>query len=328
MNNTETRLAVNEAASLIRSHRDIYLATHIRPDGDALGSLLALALALEAAGHRVARLCTYPAPSDYRFLAGAELISATPPEWPGQLGVVVDSDGLNRIGDLEPVFAALPRLIDIDHHATEKSFGDVRMVDSSVAATAELVYELLLALGAEITPQIATGLYTAILTDTGRFAFSNTSARALALAATLVRAGADPASVASMVYFRRSSAAVRLMGVALSRLTRHLDGRVISSALQLRDFAETGAVHMDTEGIIDQIRAVGGPQVAMLFVETEGGETRVSLRSDGEPDVSKIALRFDGGGHRAAAGCTIKGRPEEARELVLTAARELFGLSG
>lgn len=286
--------------------------------------MLGLALALEAAGHRVARLCTYPAPEDYRFLPGADLISATPPEWPADLGIVVDSDGLRRVGDLEPVFAALPQLLDIDHHATEQSFGQVRVVDPLSAATSEIIYELLRAMGAELTPQIATCLYTGILTDTGRYAFSNTTARSHAISAALVQAGADPAGISKLVYFQRSAAAIRLMGVALSRLTLHFDGKVISALLRLSDFAETGAVHMDTEGIIDQIRTVGGPRIAVLFVETEGGEVRVSLRSDTEPDVSQIAVRFAGGGHRAAAGCTIKGTPEEAERLVLAAARAML----
>jgi len=326
MSNTKTSPDLEQTIRLIQSHRDIYLATHLRPDGDALGSMLGLALALEAGGHRVARLCTYPAPSDYRFLSGADLISATPPEWPVELGIVLDSDGIGRIGDLEPVFAALPQLVDIDHHATGNSFGHVRVVAPASAATAEIIYDLLPAMGAQLTPDIATCLYTALLTDTGRFAYSNTTERSLVIAAALVRAGADPSYVAKMVYFQRSPAAVRLMGVALARLGLHFDGQVVSSTLGLQDFAEVGAVHMDTEGIIDQIRTVGGPRIAVLLVETEGGEVRVSLRSDAEPDVSQIALRFGGGGHRAAAGCTIKGTPAETRDLVLAAAKELFGL--
>jgi len=326
MSNTKTSPGLEQTIRLIQSHRDIYLATHIRPDGDALGSMLGLALALEAGGHRVARLCTYPAPSDYRFLPGADLIFATPPEWPAELGIVVDSDGITRIGDLESAFTALPQLIDIDHHATGNSFGHVQVVDPASAATAEIIYDLLREMGAELTPDIATCLYTALLTDTGRFAFSNTTERSFAITAELVRAGADPFYVAKMVYFQRSPAAVRLMGVALSRLALHLDGQVVSSILSLQDFAEVGAVHMDTEGMIDQIRTVGGPLIAVLLVEAEGGEVRVSLRSDAEPDVSQIALRFGGGGHRAAAGCTIKGTLEETRDLVLAAAGELFGL--
>jgi bifunctional oligoribonuclease and PAP phosphatase NrnA len=323
MSTTTPRLTLTPAIRLIQSSRDVYLATHIRPDGDALGSLLGLALALEATGHRVARLCSFPVPPDYDYLPGAELVTATPPEWPAELGIVVDTDGLARVGEpLVPVFESLPHLIDIDHHATEKSFGEVRLVDSGAAATAEVVYDVVRALSAEVTPEIATCFYTALLTDTGRFAFTNTDARAFQVAADLAAAGADPAAISTAIYFRRSFAAVRLMGVTLGRMQLHLEGQAISSLVHLQDFVETGAVASDTEGIIDHVRAVHGPRVSLLLVENEGGEMRVSLRSDGTPNVSRIALRFGGGGHAAAAGCTVPGPPEEARQAVLAAVHE------
>jgi phosphoesterase RecJ-like protein len=321
-------LAQRQAVTLIQSSKRIYLATHIRPDGDALGSMLALALALEAAGHRVAPLCADPVPKDYHSLPAAARVSATPPDWPADLGLVVDCDGLRRVGSLQDTFAALPHLIDIDHHATEQFFGDVQLIDSGAAATAEIVYGLLPPLGAPLTPEIATCLYAAIFTDTGRFCFSNTTAQSLAISAELVRAGANPAAVATQVYFQRSFEAVRLLGVALARLALHHEGRAISSVLYLQDFADTGAQHEDTEGVIDHIRSVGGPEVAAMFTEIEGGETRVSLRSGGRPDISRIAVQFGGGGHAPAAGCTLQATPEEARARVLAAVGEALQAEG
>ncbi len=317
MSNPKVSQALPQAVALIRSSKRIYLATHIRPDGDALGSLLGLALALEAEGRQVARLSAHAAPDYCAFLPGAELLSSNPPDWPADLGIAVDCDGLARVGPLMDTFSALPHLIDIDHHATEQSFGEVRVIDPTAAATAEIVYELLQMMQATITPEVATCLYAGILTDTGRFSFSNTDERALAIAAELVHAGADPSFIASQSYFQRSYASVKLLGLALSRLAQHLDGQVVSSVLHLPDFAETGAEQDDTEGIIDQIRTVRGPVVAGLFVEVEPGETRVSLRSSGIPNVSRVAVRFGGGGHAAAAGCTVKAPPEPAREQVL-----------
>ncbi len=317
--NTKISLAVSQAIALIRNSHRIYLATHVRPDGDALGSLLGLALALEAGGWPVARLCQHPCPENYCFLPGAQLLSSQAPEWPADLGIAVDCDGLKRVGSLEPTFEALPHLIDIDHHATEQSFGEVRLVDPTAAATAEIVYELILALGLSITPEIAICLYAGVLTDTGRFSFSNTTPRSFAVAAELVAHGANPAQTADRIYFQRSYESVRLLGLALERLRLDQDGKIISAVLGAEDFTATGALQADTEGIIDGIRMVGGPVVAAFFTQTENGETRVSLRSNGRPDVSRVALQFGGGGHAPAAGCTLQLDPEIAREQVIAA---------
>ena len=264
MNNTKLSLAMSQAVALIRNSERIYLATHLRPDGDALGSLLGLALALESGGRRVARLCMHPCPTNYCFLPGAEQLSSHPPEWPAEAGITVDCDGLKRVGSLTETFSALPHLIDIDHHATEQSFGEVRVVHPTAAAAAELVYQLVLELGTPITPDLATCLYAGILTDTGRFSFSNTTPRSFAIAAELVAHGANPAVIADQIYFQRSYASARLLGVALSQAQVHFEGRVISAVLEAQDFERTGAEQADTEGIIDRLRMVGGPLVAAL----------------------------------------------------------------
>jgi len=329
MGKRKISLALGQAVRLIRRSERIYLATHLRPDGDALGSLLGLALALEAGGHRVARLCQHPCPENYCFLPGAAQLSPRPPDWPADLGVVLDCDGLSRVGSLTDALGALPHLIDIDHHATGQSFGEVRVVDASAAATSEIVYQLLLALHGPLTPDIATCLYAGVLTDTGRFSFTNTTPRSFSVAAEMIAHGADPALVANRIYFQRSYASARLLGAALARLELHCEGRVITSVLRLQDFADTGALQADTEGIIDRIRAVGGPLVAALFTQSEPTETRVSLRSNGQPDVSRIALQFGGGGHAPAAGCTLETDPDTARQRLLAAiARALQEVAG
>jgi phosphoesterase RecJ-like protein len=318
----------NRAARLIQSSDAILIGTHIRPDGDALGSLLGLALALEKAGKRVARLCADPVPPVYSFLPGSDRVSDQPPRRPAQLGIAVDCDGIARLGPLETTFAALPHLLDIDHHATNRSFGEVRLTDPSAAACSEMVYHLIGQLGLPLDQETAICLYTGVITDTGRFCYANTTADTFRVAGELVRAGAAAHAIARKVYGERSLAATHLLGVALSRLTSELNGEVVSAWLTLSDFAETGAVSADTEGIIDHLRAIGGPRVALLLVEMEGGQVRVSLRSDGSVDVSDVAYGFGGGGHAAAAGCTCEGTMGEVRRQVLAALEQsLVGAS-
>lgn len=311
--------AMARVIARIEASKDVYLGTHIRPDGDALGSLLALRLVLQAKGKRVAALCADPPPDNYRFLPGADCISRTPPSWAADLGLVVDCDGRSRLDSLEPAFAALPHLIDLDHHHTDHAFGSERLIDSRAGATAEIVYRLLRTMKMEFTEPIATCLYAAILTDTGRFCFGNATAQSLRIASRLVDAGANPHQIARRIYEERSMEATHLLGRALSRLSYDLDGQVVSATLTRQDFAETGASPSDTEGIIDHLRAIGGPRIALLLVEPQNGAVRASLRSDGSVDVSEIALRFGGGGHLMAAGCAVTGTAEQVRTDILEA---------
>jgi len=319
MRKTSAARMLNRASELIRESSSFYLASHIRPDGDALGSLLGLALALENSGRRVAALLPDAVPANYRFLPGADRIRHQPPGWRADVGIVVDCDGLSRIGPLEPAFSSLPHLIDIDHHQTERLFGEVQIIDPGAAASGEMVYHLLRRLDLPVDAEIATCLYAAILTDTGRFCFGNTTASALRVAAELVKAGAQPQPIARRIYERRSIAATHLLGVALSRLSSELDGHVVTATLTRQDFLETGAAPSDTEGIIGHLRAIGGPRVALLFVQPDHDGVRVSLRSDGSVDVSEIALQFGGGGHAMAAGCTVAGTADEVRKRILGA---------
>lgn len=328
MNTTTMTRARERAIALIRTSSTVYVGTHIRPDGDALGCLLGLSLALEAQGKRVARLCADPAPDNYRFLPTADRLSSQPPEWAADLGIVVDCDGLARLGPLAAAFESLPHVIDLDHHGTDQTFGEVRLVDSSAGAAAEIVYDLVKSLGATVDPEIATCLYAGVLTDTGRFSYANTTARSLHAAAELAAAGAIPNDIARRIYEERSVAATHLLGTALARLSPNHDPEIVSSMLTRGDFAETGAEPSDTDGIIDHLRAIGGRRVAMLFVEADGEQVRVSLRSDGSVDVSEIALSFGGGGHAMAAGCTLEGSGEQVREKVLAAVRRALSQSG
>jgi phosphoesterase RecJ-like protein len=308
---------IQKIASLVRRHNSCLLLTHINPDGDALGSLLGLTLGLESLGIRCFPVCADPVPGIYRFLPGAQRIRAAPPPQPSTLAVAVDADGLGRVGRLGAELERVCTMIDIDHHATEKAFGDVQWVDPKAAATGEMVYRLLGEMKVVISPDIATCLYTAILTDTGRFCYSNTTPRALQISARLVRAGAAPPLIYREVYESKSFSASRLLGLALGRLRQAQDGRVTFSSLTQEDFRATGSTSDETEGIIDYLRAVREARAAALFVELADGTIRVSMRSRGAMDVGEVAVRFGGGGHVNAAGCTVPGPLEAAQERVL-----------
>jgi phosphoesterase RecJ-like protein len=310
---------IQTIADLIRRHNSCLLLTHVNPDGDALGSLLGLALGLESIGIRTFPVCADPVPEVYDFLPGADRVRSDLPAQLPMLGVSVDADGVGRVGKFGPDLERLCALIDIDHHATEKAFGSVQWVDPRAGATGELVYRLLRGLEVALTPDMATCLYTAIITDTGRFCYSNTTPRVLRVAADLVRAGASPPQIYREVYESKSFSASRLLGLALGRLRQADTDRVVYSALTQEDFRAAGSAPEETEGIIDHLRAVREAYAAALFVELPDGAVRVSMRSRGAVDVGEVALRFGGGGHVNASGCTVPGPLAEAQRLVLSA---------
>jgi len=305
------------------------VSTHVNPEGDAIGSLLALTLGLESLGMTVYPVLAEPLPPLYAFLPGAERLTTTLPSTLPDLGIAVDCDGSGRLGSLEPAFLGLPELVDIDHHASGRRFGTAHWVDPRAAAAGELVESLLRGLGVRFTPDMAQNLYAAIYTDTGRFSYSNTGPRALNAAARMVRAGAQPVLIFRNLYESRPPAAVRLQGEALRTLQLTDDGLVAWAVLTREAFAAAGAERTDTEGIIEAVRTVRGIEVGILFAEQADGTIRASLRSRGRVDVARLALAFGGGGHPRAAGCTLPGPlPEATARLVGAAHRALQGEPG
>jgi phosphoesterase RecJ-like protein len=310
---------IQPIADLIRQHRSCLLLTHVTPDGDGLGSMLGLALGIESIGLRPLPVCADPVPAIYRFLPGAERITHALPSQPPMLAVSVDADGLGRLGRLAADLERSCAIIDIDHHATEKGFGELRWIEPRAAATGEMIYRLLRVMGIALSADIAACLYTAIVTDTGRFCYANTTPRALRIAAELVRAGANPPTIYREVYESKSFSASKLLGLALGRLRQADDGRVTFSQLTQQDFRRAGSTSDETEGIIDHLRAVREARAAALFVELPDGAIRVSMRSRGAVDVGEVALRFGGGGHVNAAGCTVPGPMSAAQRRLLGA---------
>jgi len=282
------------------------IACHENPDGDAIGSVLALSLALMQMDKQVQALCPDPVPQRYRFLPHWELVSTAAPARPPEVGIALDCDGSGRLRTMESVICGADVVVDIDHHVSEHVFGDLVLVDPDAPATCEIILNLLHDLPVRLTESIATCLFCGLGTDTGFFRFQNTSARAFKAAAVLVEAGAVPSVIAQQAYVSKSPSALALLGRALAGIRCLADGTIAVATLSRRDFEETGAAPEETEGIIDHLKACEGVRVAMLLSEQMSSDgVRCSLRATDETDVGAIAESHGGGGHRAAAGCTL-----------------------
>ena len=295
-------------AAALRAHERFLITTHENPDGDALGSLLAMKLALEQLGKDVALYLAGPAPipQEYAFMALDELRRELPDDAAERVLVAVDCANETRLGPDPEILMSAPLVIDIDHHHDNTRFGDVNLIVAEASSTGEVLRDLFRELGVELTPAIAEALYIALVTDTGRFQYTNTTPKALRLAAELVEAGANIHRVFQGVYESVQFAKLKLLARALERARVFNGGRIVVSHLLRDDFAEVGAAEPYSEGIIDYLRAVEGADMAVLIREpprSDGPRRRVSLRSSiDELDVSAIARKWGGGGHRQAAG--------------------------
>ncbi|MDR0434422.1 MAG: bifunctional oligoribonuclease/PAP phosphatase NrnA [Gracilibacteraceae bacterium] len=316
------RGAASAIINLLTQAEAALIVSHVAPDGDTLGSALALAWALEARGTAVTCFDAEEPPANLRFLPGAErIVHALPPVLP-PLVVFIDCAEARRAGSLlRPELLRDKVTVNIDHHVSNNLYADWNYVDTRAAATGEIIYGLLRRLGPVRDERTALCLYTAIVTDTGRFSFSNTTARSLRVAAAL-RPYVDVAALNEMIYERRSLAQARLLERALSRLTFPADGRVVLVALSLADYAETGAELNMSESVINYIRAFQGVEAAVLLKESEPGLVKVSMRSNGPTDVNRVAASFHGGGHKRAAGCVCRGDLRTVTKNVLAALKE------
>ena len=293
----------------LRAADKLLLTTHENPDGDALGSLLAMDAILKQLGKDTLMYMSpdeFPLPWEYRGLHFEGLIGSPPHDLAERTIVFLDCGNIDRM----PVdFLQVDGLhiLNIDHHHDNTRFGTVNLVNSSASSTAEMVWRLSKELGAEITPEIAKALYVGLVTDTGRFMYENTTPVAHEMAAELIAAGVEPHKVYRELYedlpFRR----LQLLQRALASVERHDDGAMTVAHLTKGDYEETGALETDSEGVVDHMRAVEGTRVAVLvrelLADDREGMRKVSLRAtDGTIDVSRIARAFSGGGHPQAAG--------------------------
>ena len=299
-------------------HKQRFLLTsHARPDGDAVGSLLALYQVLLQRGKQAVPVLGDPVPLLYKGLPFADCIRHTSTvQEDYETAIVLECDSLQRthITGLDHLF-----VINIDHHSTGKDFAQMNWIDPAACAVGEMVYRLALASGAKITPQIATCLYTAVLTDTGSFSYAGINDRTFELAQQLVRFGADPVQIAQSIYFSSPTSKMRLLGYALNNL--HREGELAWMYVTQHDVERSGGIEEDLEGIVNYALGIAGVEVAAFFRELPSQRFRVSLRSKGAVDVAQIAEIFGGGGHKCASGFSIDGPLSVAANRVLAHVR-------
>ena len=310
------------------SHDRFLVVTHENPDGDALGSLLGAALGLRALGKDVVMFLSgdAPLPGEYGFLALGDLRRHLPDDIESRTVLALDCANESRIGPAPGLLERAASVINVDHHHDNDRFGDLNLIVADASSTAEIVRDLLAELDVDLTPDIAEALYVALVTDTGRFQYANTTPKSLRLAAELVEAGADVHAIFKHVYETVQFAKLKLLARALDRAELFEDGRLVVSYLLREDFAEAAAEEPYSEGIIDYLRQVEGTEMVALIREPprdDGPAHRVSLRSSrDEVDVSAIARKAGGGGHRQAAGFSTEQPVDEVidflhREFVL-----------
>lgn len=309
----------SRVAEALLAARSVVVCAHVNPDGDAIGAVLALTLALRERGiDAVPTLAdTRDAPSTYSFLGGFELYRPNSELAAPDVFVALDTPAWARLGTAEPMARAAGSVIVIDHHCDDACFGALNLVDAEAPSTTSIVWRLLPELGVEPTPAIAAACYAGLMTDTGRFSYGNTTPRALRDAADMIEAGADARRLFTKVYESRTAPALALLGRVLSRITLANNNRVVYSWIAATDLAETGARAEETENIVDIVRQTGRVDAVVIFKQEVSG-VKVSLRAKCPTlDVGAIARSLGGGGHFAAAGATVEMPLDQAIAAVL-----------
>lgn len=295
--------------------RRVLVTSHENPDGDAVGSLLAVGLALEKQHKDVTFFNASPIPAVYRFLPSVGRITATIDAAEAfDTAVILDCGDLERVGPAAALIGKIPVVVNIDHHITNTGFGTVRCVDPTACATAELVYHLLVAMKTPIEKEIATLIYTGILTDTGSFRFANTNRNAFAVCLKMADLGVRPHEVARHVYGTYSLGRIKLLNLALDSIEITGNGKLSIMTVTRKMLRQTGTQPEDADGLINYARRIEAVRVAALIQELQNGNGavskrqryHVSLRSDGSFDVAAVAVSFGGGGHQNAAGFRIE----------------------
>src|SRR6266550_1195909 len=310
-----------EIGQILRDHQRFAILGHVRPDGDALGSQLALALSLQALGKEVRVWNEDGMLEKYSFLPRAELLTK-PPSTPEDFDVAIALDTAiqNRLGTALVAIRSSKIWINIDHHPSNPGYGDVAHIDSSAPATAEIVFHLIKSQGLPFNRDIAENLYAAISTDTGSFQYPQTSAHTFEIAAELVCTGIDVGRLSQQLYEKYPRRRVELLRELLRTMRFERDGRVARFGLTLKTTAELQVLPEDNEGLIDHLRAIRGVIVAVFFEELADGKVRVSMRSKSDTvDVCAICQKFGGGGHALAAGARVRGTLPEVENKVLEA---------
>ncbi|MGC2353857.1 MAG: bifunctional oligoribonuclease/PAP phosphatase NrnA [Candidatus Udaeobacter sp.] len=322
-----TASTFNEIGQVLRDHQRFAILSHVRPDGDALGSQLALALSLQQLGKNVRVWNEDGMLEKYSFLPRAELLTKPPSTAEDvDVAIALDTAIQNRLGTAFAAIRSAKIWINIDHHQTNPGYGDLVIVDPSAPATGEIIFSLIKSQGLPLNHDIAENLYAAISTDTGSFQYPKTSARTFEIAAELVRVGGlDVGQISQQLYENYPRRRLELLRELLRTTRFEFGDQAATFSLTLKTAADLAVLPEDNEGLIDYLRAIRGVIVAVFFEELADGKVRVSMRSKDEAvDVCAICQKFGGGGHTLAAGARVRGSLAEVEEKVLEEIREVL----
>jgi phosphoesterase RecJ-like protein len=315
---------LSEMIIRLRKASQVALFSHVSPDGDCIGSILALGLGLERLNKQVYYFNSDPIPANLAFLPGADKIkNVLPGNWPEVL-VFVDCTDIDRVHISNEDLPADSIILNLDHHISNCNFGYVNYVDSQASACGELVFYLLKEMGARIDKEMATNLYAAIVTDSGSFQYSNTTSKTHRIAAELIEQEIDLVNIHSHLFDRKPLEYIKLLQRALASLQFFSDGQIALITLSNQDFLECGAGDELSEGIVNHARSIEGVEVAILIRERDTLDIKVVFRSNLRFNCNEVAVKLHGGGHKKAAGCSLKLSFAEAQRLVLKTVQEVL----
>ncbi len=308
---------IRRVISAIRDNDRFMVATHVHPDGDALGSLLGMKFILERLGKKADIFAQDKIPPEFEFLPQTKAIRNKPIQSAKyDAAILVDCGDFERVGDeLAGFISGLPFIINIDHHVPNRPFGNISWVEQSACSTCEMLFDLCMSLSLAPDANLSSVLYTGLITDTGSFRFSNTNRRVLEVAAVLVEMGADPVYLATQIYDSATPEKLKLLAQVLGTLQFHTGARIVTAELSRSMLANSSSSYMDSEGFINHLRSVKSADLAILFREVNDGLIHVSMRSREGIDVAKLAQRYGGGGHKQAAACRISGTLHAVRSM-------------
>lgn len=318
-------MTIDDIVVHLKQAERIALIAHIQPDGDTIGSCLALADILCFEGKKVDLYCQDNVPGTLKFLHGSDrFINTLDNEVVYDLAIAVDCSDKDRMGTCCSVFNSSKNTINIDHHVSNTMYADMNLVYPNAAATGEIVFMVAKYLNIKIDKHAAESLYTAISTDTGSFCFGNTTSDSYHIAADLLDCGIDVERITNFLYKSNRIERIRLLGRALNSLDLYENGKIAVMTITREDISVSGALDSETENLINYAKDIMGVELGILLKEASDGSIKASFRSKGNIDVSELAGHFNGGGHKAASGATLSLETSKAKELILSVAREML----
>ncbi|MCX7843557.1 MAG: bifunctional oligoribonuclease/PAP phosphatase NrnA [Clostridia bacterium] len=316
-------MVLKEIINCIKDAESIAIMPHVSVDGDGLGSSLALASALDGMGKKAVVILEEQVPNTYSFLPGADRCIVFSEKIESfDLFIALDTGDVQRLGRRAELFLSAEKTVNIDHHQTNTEFAVYNYVDGSSAAVGEIIYRLIGMMGCGIDAAVATCLYVAIAADTGGFRYSNTTALTHQIAGDLLNSGVDAADVSQRIFETVSLARVKLMSAAIGTIELFDNGRISCVTVTDEMLKNCGATEEDNEGIVNIARNIKGVEAAFLLRSKDSGEVKINLRSNGHADVSKIAAKHGGGGHKKAAGFTVSGDAEDLKKMLIKELKE------